>query len=111
MSVLLAMPRQKGSYTSINIAETVSDVLAEFDLCNSKLGNLVTDNPSNNETCLAHLSKEHGLNWRKRWIRCSDHVLNLGAVMFGSAITVPLKQSSSPGNENGLIGKLHNVVY
>lgn len=64
MTVLVAMPRQKGSHTGVNIADTVSEVLAEFGLHSTKLGNIVTDNASNNQTCLEQLGKEHGFNWR-----------------------------------------------
>jgi len=117
---LLSMPRQFGSHTGLNIAETVSGIIAHYHL-EGRLGYWTTDNASNNETCLDQLAKEYGFEASERWIRCCGHVFNLvgQAALLGSN-PAALPQDTDCFTEEselchwrqrGLVGKLHNLVY
>ena len=119
-TVLLSLPRQKGRHCGQNISETVAEVIREFDI-SDKLGYIVTDNASNNTTCLQFLSEEFGFVGPENHVRCAGHVLNLvaKAILFGSdvdAFESDLHDLSSEEHElskwrkKGPTGKLHNVV-
>ena len=118
---LLALPRQKGRHTGYNVAETVSDIIAQYGLQN-KLGYFTTDNASANEKTLDYIAKEHGFERDSRWVRCSGHIFNLvGQVaLFGSnyeAFEEAIEDTTIEELElaqwraKGPIGKLHNIVY
>lgn len=119
-TVLLSLPRQKGKHYGHNISETVAEVVREFDI-GDKLGYIVTDNASNNTTCLQFLSEEFGFVGPEHHVRCAGYVLNLvaKAVLFGSdvdAFESDLQDLSfeeyelSKWRKKGPTGKLHNVI-
>lgn len=51
ITTLLALPRQRGRHTGLNISETVNEIVAHFNL-QDKLGFFTTDNASSNESCM-----------------------------------------------------------
>jgi hypothetical protein len=118
--VLLSLPRQKGRHCGHRISKTVVEVIREFDIGN-KLGYFITDNASNNATCLQFLGEEFNFSAPERHVRCAGHVLNLvaKAVLFGSDVDAfgsELQDLSLEEQElgrwrkKGPTGKLHNVV-
>ena len=121
ITTLLALPRQKGRHSGLNIAETVSEIIASYGL-QDKLGYFTTDNASSNETCLDYIAKEHGFERDRRWVRCSGHIFNLvgQAALFGSdseAFAEAIETATLEELEHeywrkkGPIGRLHNIVY
>jgi hypothetical protein len=86
-TVLLSLPRQKGRHCGYGISGTVAEVIREFDVGN-KLGYFITDNPSNNATCLQFLGEEFNFSAPERYVRHAGYVLNLvaKAILFGSDI-------------------------
>ena len=77
----LSLPQQKGQHSGANIAETVAAIIFNFGLT-PKLGYFVTDNASNNDTCLAELGTKFGFDPVPRCLRCIGHVINLVARAF-----------------------------
>jgi hypothetical protein len=121
ITTLLALPRQKGRHTGFNVAETVSDIIAQYGLEN-KLGYFTTDNASANEKTLDYIASEHGFERDSRWVRCSGHIFNLvgQAALFGinnEAFATVIEDVTMEELElrqwraKGPIGKLHNIVY
>jgi len=119
-TVLLSLPRQKGRHCGHGVSGTVAEVIREFDIGN-KLGYFITDNASNNTTCLQFLGEEFNFSAPERHVRCAGHVLNLvaKAILFGSnvdAFESELQALSLEEQElgrwrrKGPTGKLHNVV-
>jgi hypothetical protein len=119
-TVLLSLPRQKGSHCGHNISETVAEVIHEFDI-GSKLGYFVTDNASSNTTCLQFLSEEFDFTGPERHVRCAGHILNLvaKAILFGSDVNAFeselqdlsfVEQELGKWRKKGPTGKLHNAV-
>ncbi|KAM0705421.1 hypothetical protein Q7P35_008211 [Cladosporium inversicolor] len=56
-SILLSLPRQHGRHTGTNIAETIASIITEYNLSHY-LGYFITDNASNNATCISALAEE-----------------------------------------------------
>ncbi|KAJ6439165.1 putative transposase [Purpureocillium lavendulum] len=85
--LLLALPAVSGRHTGDNLANEVADVLADWDLGNERLGYMVLDNASNNDTAMAALGDEFGFDPEERRLRCLGHVINLAVkqLMFGEA--------------------------
>lgn len=120
-SMLLSLPRQHGRHTGTNIADTVASIVAEYDLSHC-LGYFITDNASNNATCISALAEEFQFSAKSRWIRCSGHILNLVAqsILFGNdvdALEVELLSTQDEESRHmdvwrrkGPCGKLHNIV-
>ena len=108
-------------HTGTNIADDVARIIAEYGLDRS-LGFFITDNASNNATCISALADEFQFDARARWIRCSGHILNLVAqsILFGGdADALELELLSAQDEElrhmdvwrrKGPCGKLHNIV-
>lgn len=121
MTVLLSLPRQYGKHSGANIAESVAAIIAQYNIAD-KLGYFITDNASNNKTCLEHLADEFAFNYKQRWIRCSGHILNLIAqqILFGQdadALELELEATQQEEQQQLLLwrkkgpcGKLHNIV-
>lgn len=84
-NVLLGLPRVRGSHTAANIAGSISHLLERFDV-QYKIGNLVTDNASENHACIEILGSKYSFNANERHVLCIGHVINLVAqsVLFGS---------------------------
>ena len=121
ITTLLALPRQTGRHTGLRIADTVSAIIAAYNL-EDKIGYFTTDNASSNETCMKQLANEHGFICEERWIRCCGHILNLvgQAALFGYDEQVFSddinqmeleEQQLAVWRRKGPIGKLHNVIH
>lgn len=120
-SILLSLPRQQGRHTGTNIADNIACIIAEYGLDRS-LGFFVTDNASNNATCMLTLAEEFQFSTRARWIRCSGHILNLVAqsILFsGNTDALELELLGTQDEElrhmevwrrKRPYGKLHNIV-
>jgi hypothetical protein len=120
-TILLALPRHKGSHHGKTIAETFASIISYYNI-QDRLGAFVCDNDGKNMTCGEELAREFGFDWNESLVRCIGHVLNLvyQAVLSGRA---------SEGLEEELIeqldeeerrllefrkrgpgGKLHNIT-
>jgi hypothetical protein len=65
-----------GSHTATSIAKSLSQILHHFDLT-TRLGNIVTDNASENGACIAILAKECFIEPRERHVLYMGHVINI----------------------------------
>jgi hypothetical protein len=85
--VLLALQQIHGSHIAVSIAKSLSQILYHFDLT-TRLGNIVTDNASENGAYIAILAKECFIKPRERHVLCIGHVINLIAqqVLFRSDV-------------------------
>lgn len=120
-TILLALPRQTGRHTGIHISSTVSSIIQYYGI-QHRLGNVITDNASNNEVCLRTLGEQSGRDYREFWVRCTGHIFNLVAqsMLFGSDTEAFEEELSDTKLEEakllqwrrkGPIGKLHNIIY
>ncbi len=118
---LLALPRQQGAHTGVNISDALGSITAQYNLTD-KIGYFTTDNASSNDTCLQQLAKEYHFEPEERWIRCSGHIFNLvgqAALLGSSSAALPQAVEDCITEESelrhwrlrGPIGKLHNLVY
>lgn len=126
--LLLALPAVSGRHTGDNLANEVGDVLAEWNLESERLGYVVLDNASNNDTAMEALGKEHGFDPDERRLRCLGHVINLAVkqLIFGEAADAmeigggdemesesdidPLRADRlAQWRRRGPIGRLHNL--
>lgn len=121
VTTLLALPRQKGRHSGFAIAETVSDIIAQYGL-QDRLGYFTTDNAIANEKTMGYIASEHGFERDSRWVRCSGHIFNLvgQAALFGlnnEAFSAAVEDETIEDLEHrlwrrkGPIGKLHNIIY
>ncbi|KAI7460907.1 hypothetical protein KC357_g8848 [Hortaea werneckii] len=120
-TILLALPRQTGRHTGIHISSTVSSIIQYYGI-QHQLGNVITDNASNNEVCLRTLGEQSGRDYREFWVRCTGHIFNLVAqsMLFDSDTEAFEEELSDTKLEEakllqwrrkGPIGKLHNIIY
>ena len=117
-SVLLGLPRIRGSHTGENIAQVLAPVLEQYEI-QYKLGCLMMDNATNNDELSTHLSRSLPLPPRAR-LRCVGHIINLivKALIFGKGISKLERELIGASDEakfklmreKGFIGKLHNIV-
>ena len=117
---LLSIPEVLGRHSGANIAETVEEIVHEYNI-QSRVGYFVTDNAGNNDTALDLISEELDFNAKHRRLRCMGHILNLVArsILFGSDPDA-LQMDTDKARQNidevtlwrrhGPIGKLHNTV-
>ena len=61
---------------SDNIAEQIIEIIQEFEI-DDKLDYFTLDNAGNNKTSMKNIGFEFEFNWKKRWIRCIGHVVNI----------------------------------
>lgn len=119
-TVLLALPSMYGSHTGVNIATSISKILAYFGI-GDNFGHAIADNASENTACLNHLSELLNIDLDKRRVMCMGHVINLVAqeVLFGSDIDAFELELTNVTTEElellnwrkrGPIGKLHNLI-
>lgn len=127
-SRLIAFRRHPGAHSGEHMSNTLQDILQAWDIP-SKLGVIVCDNASNNDTCLQAIyprliPEMTGKDVKHRRMRCFGHVLNLvaKAFLFGNdADTFELESDSMEILEQhddallhwrrkGPVGKLHNIV-
>ena len=73
---VLGLPELLGRHTGENIAGEILDIVREFEI-EHKLGYFTLDNASNNKTTMEILGRELRFNWKKRWVRCIGHVVNI----------------------------------
>jgi hypothetical protein len=76
-----------GSHTATNIAKALRLLCTRFDL-QIRIGNLVTNNASENHACLEILGIEYFFDASERHILCMGYIINLTAqqVLFGSDV-------------------------
>ena len=74
-SILIGLPRIRGSHTAENIATALAAVIQKYQF-EHKLGCLMADNATNNDELYEHLSKSLFIPKRER-LRCIGHILNL----------------------------------
>ena len=84
---LLALPRQIGKHTGINLAAVIDEVLCNFGITKEKLGYFTIDNAHNNDTCIEELGQAYDFKAEQRRCRCAAHIINLVAqdVIFGKS--------------------------
>jgi hypothetical protein len=73
---LLALPQQLGQHCGVNIADQITAIIEHFDISKS-IGYSMTDNATNNDTCIEALGLEYNFNPLHRRLRCSGHKINL----------------------------------
>jgi hypothetical protein len=119
-TVLLALLRMYSSHTGVNIATSISNILAYFGI-GDNFGYAITNNASKNTACLNHLSEILNIDLDKRRVMCIGHVINLVAqeVLFSSdveAFEYELTNITAEELElrewrkKGPIRKLHNLI-
>ncbi|KAK5997555.1 Putative AC9 transposase-like protein [Cladobotryum mycophilum] len=125
---LLALREQPGSHTGIHLANTLHTIVEDWGI-STRLGTIVSDNASNNDTCLQHLFNildptMTSVEISERRMRCYGHILNLvaRAYLYGEnsesfeqesqvhTITDNLDNELNHWRKKGPIGKLHNIV-
>ena len=58
-----------------NIAEQIIEIIQEFEI--DKLGYFTLDNAGNKKTSMENIGFEFEFDWKKRWVRCIGHVVNI----------------------------------
>ena len=125
---LLALRRLYGTHSGENQAKLIIDVLKEYEITD-KIGYFITDNASNNDTCIDIIVRTllptfTAEQRRQRRLRCWGHIINLAAkaFLFGKnpddfdrAILVNRtlrdeQEELTEWRKCGPIGKLHNVI-
>jgi hypothetical protein len=74
--VLLTLLNMYSSHTGINIATSISKILAYFGI-RDNFGYAIADNASENTAYLNHLSELLNIDLDKRRVMCIGHVINL----------------------------------
>ena len=121
---LLALKHQLGAYSGENIAATLRGLITDWEL-DILCGVVVSDNVSNNDTCVAAFFKSLELEMDENdikacRIRYFGHILNLIAKAFLSGIDSnsfdpqvdpqQLEADLQHWYKTGPIGKLYNIV-
>jgi hypothetical protein len=124
---MLAFRRHKGTHDGKNIASSIEQVIRGWAI-EPKIGACVSDNASNNDTCLDALYLQFprftAADAKHRRLRCFGHILNLvaKAFLFGDDASVFELESDhlellgecdralQHWRRKGPIGKLHNIV-
>lgn len=84
---LLSFEELKGDHDGVNIGEAIYATLDKYNIV-EKLFCCTTDNASNNETALEHLStlllRNKGIVWnyKEQHIRCMNHIINIAVQAF-----------------------------
>jgi hypothetical protein len=120
-SILLAMPRMKGSHTAASLSIQLTRLIQHFSL-ETRFGYAITDNASENHACMKLLATQLRINAEDRHVLCMGHIINLVAheVLFGSdaeafelelesTVTAELVELAT-WRKKGPIGKLHNLI-
>lgn len=128
-SVSIALTSVEGAHSGENIAEAVIPILEMYEL-QGKIGFFMTDNASNNDTCIAALCEHFlpGIDPETRRLRCLGHIINLAVKSFlygadpeafeSEAASLDLKKIDDKyrrellilWRRRGPVGKLHNLV-
>jgi len=126
--LLLAIPAICGRHTGDNLANEVAEVLAEWDIQSDRLGYMVLDNASNNNTTIVALGNEFSFKPEERRLRCLGHIIHLAVkkLLFGEAADAiestgngdldcdddaedALADPLTRWRRSGPIGRLHNL--
>jgi hypothetical protein len=83
---LLALTRQGGAHSGDNLATTPLRVVKEWEI-QDRIGTLVSDNASSNDTCTAAFFRQINpaftkTDMKERRMRCYGHILNLVGKAF-----------------------------
>ena len=84
---LLWFEELKGSHTRVHLAEAIYNTLDTYNII-EKLFCITTDNASNNISALKHLQHlmvtQKGIVWKawEHYIRCMNHIINIGIQKF-----------------------------
>lgn len=81
---LLSLPHRHESHFSHNIAETFAAIAYQYNI-QDRIEYFITDNASNNDTCVEFLGAEFVFGHVARRVRCVGHALNsvAKAIMIG----------------------------
>ena len=117
-SILIGLPRIRGSHTAENIATALAAVIQKYQF-EHKLGCLMADNATNNDELYEHLSKSLFIPKRER-LRCIGYILNLTvkALIYGKGVSKLERSLIGASDEakfnlmrqRGAVGKVHNIV-
>jgi hypothetical protein len=85
-----------GPVRPVSTLPTISAIVQTFGL-QQKLGWFVSDNASNNDTCIEALGSEVEFDHFERRIRCIGHVINLVArsLLFGKELEALMPERNS----------------
>jgi hypothetical protein len=117
---LLALPQQLGHHSGVNIADNITSIIEHFNISES-IGYFMTDNATNNDTCIEALGLEYNFNPLHRRLRCSGHKINLvaRAMLWGvdeeafenELATVDIEDHDlSIWRKKGPLGKMRNTI-
>ena len=121
--LLLALRRQLGTHSGNNIAITLGEVIEDWDL-DMLRSVVVSDNASNNDSCVATFFARFNSNLTRqdikaRRIRCFGHILNLIAKAFLSGLDFDSFDPDNPQDtevdlqfrrKTSPITRLHNII-
>jgi hypothetical protein len=118
-TVLLGLPRLRGSHTGVNIARCLAEVIRKYEI-EDKIGCLMMDNASNNDgELIRELAKTISISKRHR-LRCSGHILNLvvKALIYGKGIGKFERALIGASDQDkfdlmrkkGPTGKIYNII-
>lgn len=127
-SRLLAFTQQQGNHSGVNLATTLEDTVRDWGLV-SRMGVVICDNATNNDTCLASFyprinPRMTSRDCKAHRMRCYGHILNLVAksLLFGSDFETFEAESEfyqtvhrdeedlKLWRKTGPVGKLRNIV-
>ncbi|THV83710.1 hypothetical protein D6D27_08165 [Aureobasidium pullulans] len=126
-SLLLALPRQVGTHSGVNIAAGIMEVFNSFRITSDRIGYFVSDNAHPNNTCMEELAIRLEFSYDERRLRCAGHIINLIAEVMlrgqDKKAVEPEDDSSVDADadavalkvlqmfrKRGPPGKLHNVI-
>ena len=124
--ITLGLVELRGGHSGQNQAVAILDILDDYEIRN-KLGYLVMDNASSNDTLIkviANTLGDQGVQYdaEQRHLRCNGHVINLAvqAFLFGKTVDdyeylenpaeSPSDAVRNQWRELGPLGKLHNII-
>ena len=117
-SVLIGLPRIRGSHTGENIARCLTSVILKYEI-KLILGCLTIDNATNNDELYAQL-EETLIRPNKGRLRCNGHIINLivKALIYGEGVSKFERELIGASDQavfeqfckKGFVGKLHNIV-
>jgi hypothetical protein len=117
---LLALLQQLGQHSSVNIADQITAIIEYFDISKS-IGYFMTNNATNDDTCIEALSLEHNFNPLYQRLRCSGYKITLvaRAMLWGideeafenELVAVDLKDHDlSIWRKKGPLSKMRNTI-
>lgn len=120
--LLLSLPEIDESHAGENIAKGVEKIIRDWKL-EDRIGYFVTDNASNNNSCIDSLGEKFNFRSTERRLRCICHILNLVAmaIMYSKDLEAfkntegfenieDVAEQLKRWRDTGPLGKLHNVI-